>query len=55
MEREIYCWADGTWCDRDELWQYGHMSDDHMLIKVHWEASDEDIDRIVHHAHGGNK
>ena len=28
---EIYVWADGTWCEKDELEEMSHMSDDYRI------------------------
>lgn len=31
---DLIRWADGTTCRRDELGQYGHMSDDYEVVPV---------------------
>ena len=30
----IYVWPDGTWCDKEDLHQFGFMSDDYELRRV---------------------
>ncbi len=37
----IYVWADGTWCEEDELEQMTHMSDDYATVTVHDEETSE--------------
>lgn len=45
MSDDILLWADGTWCYRDELSEFSHMSDDwevipygsHRWQAMHWE------------------
>ena len=32
MLDDIYVWPDGTWCYAEELDEYGHMSDDYVII-----------------------
>lgn len=53
MNRKIYYWADGVWCDTDEVEYMGHRSDDFGTISVPWDLDEEDIDRIVHDACSG--
>lgn len=31
---DVCLWPDGTYCTRDELSQYQHMSDDYRIIHV---------------------
>lgn len=45
--RKIYYWADGTWCDADQIDQYGWKSDDFGVAEVPWEESDEMVGRMV--------
>lgn len=51
--REICYWADGCWCERNEVHEYTHKSDDYACIQVSHDLSDEDVDRIVFDAVGG--
>ena len=30
---DVILWSDGTWCYRHELVEYGHMSDDYIVIE----------------------
>ena len=30
---DIILWPDGTWCYRHELTEYGHMSDDYVVLE----------------------
>ena len=50
MTRSIVFWADGTYCDEDEVHHYTHLSDDYGYLEVDWEASDLDIQRAVNAA-----
>ena len=52
MTRSIVFWADGTYCDADEVETYTHRSDDYGRLEVDWEASDLDIQRAVNAASG---
>lgn len=52
--RKIYIWADGTWCDSEEIWQMGHMSDDFKIIEVDWNLEYEQVDRIARDSVGMN-
>lgn len=45
--RKIYYWADGTWCDADEIGQFTHMSDDYRVVEVSWEDADDQVDKMV--------
>lgn len=42
---DICLWADGTWCYRDELPQYSHMSDDYEVVPFntvrYWDLQSE--------------
>jgi hypothetical protein len=44
----IYMWADGTWCESDELGQMTHMSDDYTTVTVlPYETSEMAADRYA--------
>lgn len=51
--RKIYCWADGTWCDEEDLEGMTHMSDDFLVIEIGWDVDEEAIDGIVYNAVNG--
>lgn len=44
-ETTTYClWPDGTYCERWELDQMGHMSDDFVLVEVcEWDDDGEPL------------
>lgn len=52
--RKIYVWADGTWCDEDELYHMNHLSDDFKVIEVSWDLDYEQVDRIARDSVGMN-
>lgn len=42
---DICVWSDGTWCFREEVHSYTHMSDDYHVLFVdtpQWKAFDPD-------------
>lgn len=41
MNEVIYVWADGTWCESDELEQMSHMSDDFATVVVSDDETNE--------------
>lgn len=47
MNRTIVYWADGTWCDKGEEYEYTDRSDDYSLLQISWDAEDDDVERAV--------
>lgn len=46
-DSDILIWPDGTWCFREHLSQYGHMSDDYQTLAVdtpEWEQQLEELE-----------
>lgn len=44
----IYVWADGSWCEEDEIEGMGHMSDDYHIVEVKDnETNEEAADRFA--------
>ncbi len=33
-DHDVMLWPDGTWCYREDLEEYSHMSDDYQVIPV---------------------
>ena len=31
---DVFLWPDGTWCYREDSYQYSYMSDDYEVLKV---------------------
>ena len=43
----ICAWPDGTWCLKEDIEEYTHMSDDYFIVSVPEECDDEEIEEIV--------
>ena len=47
MDRKIYYWPHGTWCDAEDLDHMTHLSDDFAMVVVSYDMDDRDINRLV--------